>query len=151
MLHQCSIQVFKAFYIETSNVPSTKHQWFIDQALLNHQCNNDESPIKKELHLHVLRRNSRQQFCVFFRSQHFHWNWAKIFVLFCKELRGKRTNFQTPSENTLTAVLKSIDLQCFFNIAKLVNWWVQILLQPLQVICSACKIPFLLDKPDKRF
>ena len=36
-------------------------------------------------------------------------------------LKGSTTKFQTSSENTLTVVLKSNDIQCFLNIVKLVH------------------------------
>ena len=36
ILYQCFIHVFDVFYIETSDVPSTKHQWLFNESSIKH-------------------------------------------------------------------------------------------------------------------
>ena len=77
MFHRC-FQCF--FLIEASDVPFSKHQWFIAEISVNHQWNNDESPMRKKLCFPGLWLNLKQQNYEFFKSHHFQSNWAKIFV-----------------------------------------------------------------------
>ena len=107
----------KFFYIEISDVPSIKHQWFIDGTSITHQWRTTDGGIAT---FTCSIAESKTTNCEFLRFTHFQSNWAKTIV---KGLswKAKKRKFELWAKKNLVGFLKNKDLLCFLNAVRLTS------------------------------